>query len=175
VGVGVPVRLTAGYQLRPRWALQASATYSSYRSSYNLTSAFIDAGGTTYPFQLDGTTRAARLALLGRYTLSRQPTRRVQVYALGGLTFERGVYANQHTLNFIGVSPFPADPGLRRNTLYTRNLLLGVGPGVSCRLVGPLAAQLEMVLGGYLSTNLPFPPGMVGNASPGVRYRFGVE
>lgn len=57
----------------------------------------------------------------------------------------------------------------------TRNLLLGVGPGVSCRLVGPLAAQLEMVLGGYLSTNLPFPPGMVGNASPGVRYRFGGE
>ncbi len=178
VGVGVPGQLTLGYQLRPRWAVQLSATYSSYRSNYFLPSSYRDASGTEYPFTQQGTAtdRRLALALLGRYTLTRRPTQRVQVYALGGFVYECGQYTSTGTTTFNGPNPFPNNPATSEFNTNARNLLLGIGPGVSCRLVGLLDAQFEMVLGGYLSTTLLNPPGTaVGSASLGLRYRFGGE
>ena len=89
----VPVQAVVGYQLRPRWAVQVGAAYSGYRQEYSSLGRYAEPGGTnSYDFSYNGSyaMRKLSVALLGRYTLTRTPTHRLQVDALGGFTYEHG-------------------------------------------------------------------------------------
>lgn len=95
MGFSVPVQATLGYQLRPRLAVQAEVSYQGQRYGYYYAG---PAGATVTNGQLrlgpirqttaNSERRAVAASLLARYTLTRQPLRRLQLDLLGGLSLE---------------------------------------------------------------------------------------
>ncbi|MGI4832026.1 MAG: hypothetical protein ACRYFK_01035 [Janthinobacterium lividum] len=93
-GPRVPVQVMVGYQLRPRLALQLGVAYSSYTNSYfNAGRYYTNSAAAASPYtyyEYAGATSQhnTSLALLARYTLTRQPAHRFQVDVLGGFAVE---------------------------------------------------------------------------------------
>lgn len=83
----VPVQVVAGYQLRPRLAVQLGVAYSRIDSSYFGISRYypyqVLPRGVYFDYSFQGYERNTSLALLARYTLTRRLGHRLQVDALG--------------------------------------------------------------------------------------------
>jgi hypothetical protein len=175
-GFLVPVQLTAGYQLRPRLAVQASVAYSAFTRNYDME--YYSIPNPPEPqryYQYQGTSaiRSTAVSLLARYTLTRKPAHRVQFDALGGFTLEhyngysRGT-TTQGEVGSLETTTF--------NNRYSRNTpLLSAGASIRYRLTQRFDLNLDYTLNHSLRPNSRhyWPTGFSGAAALGVRYRFG--
>ena len=167
----VPCQVTAGYQWRPRLALQVGLAYSgvsdsySYTGSANLYGAYFDASGRA-------TQRNTSTSLLARYTLTRKPEHHLQFDVLGGFTWEHSSYHDTGTRadsvqSSLVVSPYDNQSAINR-------LLLTVGPSVRYRF----GQHLEVFYNFLIDTNLASSQyyqiqGITTGSALGLRYRFG--
>lgn len=175
----LPVQLTAGYQLRPRLALQLGVAYSGSTSHYAESTLYQNA--TTGPnatyYNLDGdyTLRRATVSALARYTLTANPAHRLQFDALGGLTLERsssrsrGTQTNYAAGTIASTSDYSF--GYAQNTL-----LLSGGVGARYRLSPRFELTYDFTVNKalteryspYYSNNI-----LTTSHALGLRYRFG--
>ncbi len=175
-GTTVPVQLTVGYQLRPRLAVQLGVAYSGNSRTYTNDGPYgiyTAAGSPAYFATYSGRTswRSASAGLLARYTLTRQPTHRVQFDALGGLTldYDRTNYANTRT-DTDNMQTVIATTAYDEHVSRTNLLLTG---GLSTRYC--FGQRLEAVLDVTLSRSFLRGQysGLPGSTALGLRYRFG--
>ncbi len=175
-GFPVPVQLTAGYQLRPRLALELGVAYSGHTGTLVNTFSYVDFNtGAPANAQSTLTIRRRRVSasVLARYTLTREPAKRLQFDALGGFTLLHDSYqyrGSQSTDLSGSLQTFPVD---RRRAF--NDLLLTAGLGVRYRL----APRLDLNFDFTANRNLTNPDysnylgGLTGSAALGLRYRFG--
>jgi len=171
----IPVQVVAGYQLRPRLAVQLGVAYSGASYSYFGISRYYTnpgpARGVYFDYASEGRERNTSLALLARYTLTRRPGRRLQVDALGGLTAEASHYNFSRVYTDSSQVPITS----RYESQGTDwGLLLTAGPSVRYRLGRHLEALLDFTLNFNLQrSNLPESSVLTGATALGLRYRFG--
>lgn len=168
----VPFQVVAGYQLRPRWAVQLGAAYSGTSRAYSYFGRYAEPGGANgYDFSNTGTStvRALSVALLGRYTLTRKLDRRLQVDALGGVTYEHGSVSDTglYTSNLGG----PLLTSDYNSVVRTNSLLVGLGPGLRFRAARRLDVMLDVVFSSPLYGHSHFD--LTSATALGLRYRFG--
>jgi hypothetical protein len=172
-GFRVPVQLTAGYQLRPRLALELGVAYSGRTSVYAYDSYYYNTSGiapANYQYSRTTTERVASVSALARYTLTRKPAHRLQFDALGGFTLVHGnVYSRGFEANDFAGS-FQAVPFDNHST--HNELLLTAGLGLRYRLTPRFEVNFDLTT----NRNLNHPhtyQGFTGSAALGLRYRFG--
>lgn len=172
--VRLPVQLTAGYQLRPRLAVQVGMAYSGTTARYAFTGRTYGSGPAGYiDYNSTLTFRVLSASVLARYTLTRNPAHRVQFDALGGFTLEYGSGFNRGTqADSLG--------GTRNVNSYSyrtsRNaLLLTAGLGTRYRLSQRFELFYDLTLNKALTGPDPHPApvGLTGSSALGLRYRFG--
>jgi hypothetical protein len=180
-GFTLPVQLTLGYQLRPRLAVQASVAYSG--SSYNYFDVgkyYTGSGSAASPYAYfeytgKGSTSMTSISLLGRYTLTRQPTHHLQLDLLGGFTLATRRATDKYTRT---------DSDSTRATNVTTNsdthfqqstLLLTVGGSARYRFGQHLEGVFDLTINSSLlpSNQGATNTGLTGAAALGLRYRFG--
>jgi hypothetical protein len=168
----VPVQVVAGYQLRPRWAVQLGAAYTGYRQDYSYLGRYAEAGGgNAYDFSYNGryTVRKLSLALLGRYTLTRTRTHRLQVDALGGFTYEHSSVRDEGLFSSNQGGPLlTSDYG---SVVRQNHVLAGLGTGLRLRAARRLDVMLDVVLNVPLHNYGFFE--LTSATALGLRYRFG--
>ena len=170
--VRVPVQLVAGYQLRPRLAVQVGLAYSGSTSDYDYEGIRYFYSGssmqTAYSrYSSTNTQRNAAVSVLARYTLTRNPAHRVQFDALGGLTLEHSSsYLRGTSTDSVG-GAFVSTPFSYRAS--RNNLLLTAGLGTRFRL----SPRFELFYDFMLNKNLTRPSTIMGSSGLGLRYRFG--
>lgn len=170
----LPAQLMAGYQLRPRLAVQLSGAYSGVSSSHFSVGRYLSAPGVPgayFDYDIRSTERNTSLALLARYTLTRQPARRLQVDMLGGATLEASHYTYTSISTDSSRAPYTHryDEG-GTNWAY----LLTAGPSVRYRLGRHLEALLDFTLSHDLNpSHRPNSSPLTGATALGLRYRFG--
>jgi hypothetical protein len=175
-GTTIPVQLTVGYQVQPRLAVQLGVSYSG--NSYRYTDDgpyrnYYPTGNPAYFFTYSGNSswRSASVGLLARYTLTRQPTHRVQFDVLGGFTFD---YERTHLaysrLDSDSLLTIITTQGYDEHFSRTDFLLTG---GLSTRY--RFSQRLEAVLDVTLSRSFLRGQysGYPGATALGLRYRFG--
>ena len=175
-GLPVPVQLTAGYQLRPRLALQAGLAYQS--SSYAYAQSYYLYGTSNSPeyrsYAGSSRSRGLSASVLARYTLTRNAAHRVQFDALGGFTLQHYFGRDQGTrVDSLG--------GTRNSSPYTNrysetSLLLTAGLGTRYRLSRHFDLTLDLLLNRAVLGDTYTPPmrlGLTGSSALGLRYRFG--
>lgn len=167
-GMPVPLQATAGYQLSPRWAVEASFAYAGRSNRYSQTLYEVTPSHTVLPYSYAGDFRQqlTTTSALARYTLTRNAAHRLRFDALGGLAWVHNAYASSYTrTDTAGVSTSEAG-GYRTN-----NLLLNLGLGARYRLAPRLEATYSFLLG------VPLAGYNVGGPHPsmalGLQYRFG--
>lgn len=162
-GFPVPLQATVGYQLSPRWAVQASGAYSGRSNSY---AGF--EGSSTTPASYVGSYRERLFttSVLGRYTLTRQPTHRLQVDVLAGLAWAHLHYTSSYSrIDSLGAITSSGGD-------YTTNrLLLNAGLGARYRITPRLEATYNVLL------NVPLSGYHAGGPQPsmalGLQYHLG--
>jgi len=159
-----PLQLTLGYQLRPRWAVQVSASYS--HSPGFVKSALYDIN-ENYVGEYSNAYRNTALTVtaLGRYTLTRDLSHRFQLDALGGFTLDHATHQQE------GYLP-DAVTGEQRSfagSSKTDNTALSVGPSFRYRLFSGLEAVGE----GTVNMDLRALRVVTTSGAIGLRYRFG--
>ena len=168
----VPVQVVLGYQLRLRWAVQVGAAYTGFRQEYSYLGRYAEAGGANaYDFSYNGryTIRKLSVALLGRYTLTRTPTHRFQVDALGGFTYEHGSVRDAGT--FASNQGGPLLTNDYGSVVRQHKLLVGLGPGLRLRAATRLDILLDIVFSSPLYSSESFD--LTSATALGLRYRFG--
>ena len=173
--VRVPLQLVAGYQLRPRLAVQVGVAYSGTTGNYATVGRAYDPAnptrGTYFDYRATNTQRSVAVSALARYTLTRNPAHRVQFDALGGFTLEhansflRGTQADSLGGALV-VRPFSY-----RSSRGT--LLLTAGLGTRLRLRPRFELFYDFTLNKALSRPGYLPGSLTGSSSLGLRYRFG--
>ncbi|MCI1189230.1 outer membrane beta-barrel protein [Hymenobacter sp. DH14] len=173
--VRVPLQLVAGYQLRPRLAVQVGVAYSGTTASYATAGrAYSPANptqGTYFDYNATDTQRRVTLSVLARYTLTRNAAHRVQFDALGGFTLEhgrtflRGTQADSVGGAFV-VSPFSYHAS-------RTNLLLTAGLGTRLRLSPRFTLFYDFTLNKNLNMPGYLPGSLTSSSALGLRYRFG--
>jgi len=169
------VQLTVGYQLRPRLALELGVAYNGRTSRYAYEGNYYNAAGINYynKYTNTSTQRTTSVLALARYTLTRQPTHRLQFDVLGGLTaLHRDSYSRGSETNDL--------TGTTQTTPFSYRgsdnaLLLTLGGSARYRL----SSQFELNFD--LTTNYGVPikspstqiEGFTGSAALGLRYHFG--
>lgn len=171
-GFRVPVQLMAGYQLRPRLAVELSAAYSGRTNRYAYEGYYYDAAGNGYNNKLTSTTtaRTTSVSALARYTLTRQPAHRLQVDVLGGATLvHRSFYSRgSETNDFSGtLQTMPFSQCSAAN-----DLLLTAGLGLRYRLTPRFGLNFDLTTNYNLNHPATFNT-YTGSAALGVRYRLG--
>ena len=178
-GFSLPLQATVGYQLRPRLAVQAEVSYQSQRYSYAFSGpSYVSTNnGQQRLGPLQETTanrqrRALAASLLARYTLTRQPARRLQVDLLGGFSLEHYRLATHGVTTDSVANPVSTFNDDNADT----SLLLSLGVGVRYRL-GP---RLEATGSGLVGVPLTGYAGLQGfefrfkpSFAVGLRYHFG--
>ncbi|RZJ89864.1 MAG: hypothetical protein EOO60_09565 [Hymenobacter sp.] len=166
----VPFQATVGYQLRPRWAVQLGAAYSGYNSPYLITE-YIGSPGSSSYYSYDGAVywRSLSVSLLGRYTLTHDLARRLQVDALGGFAFEHS--SLRDTGLYLRHSGFDGVGATYSSQVSHNNLLAGLGASLRFRVVNHLEAVLDIVLNAPFASDTQ--PGIGSATALGLRYRFG--
>jgi hypothetical protein len=170
--ITVPVQVVAGYQLRPRWAVQVGAAYTGFHQEYSYLGRYTEAAGANaYDFSYNGryTIRKLSVALLGRYTLTRTPTHRFQVDALGGFTYEHGSERDAGT--FASNQGGPLLTTDYSSVVRQNKLLAGLGPGLRFRAANRLDITLDVVFSSPLYSAGNFD--LTSATALGLRYRFG--
>jgi hypothetical protein len=176
----IPLQLTAGYQWRPRLAVQAGIAYSSASQSYSSIGRIYPSPGYPIPgvqgsyYDYNGrvTGRNASVSLLTRYTLTRQPAHRVQFDLLGGFTWEHSSYRDygsraDSVQGSLVISAFDE----RGNT---NRLLLTLGPSVRYHFGQHLELFYDLLLNTSVISNQYYQiKGITSSSALGLRYRFG--
>ena len=173
VPVRLPVQLVAGYQLRPRLAVQVGIAYSGVTDSYFGVSRYYSAAnpsGVFFQYNGSSTARSTSVSVLARYTLTRNPAHRFQVDALGGFGLEHGSYRNRGTQS-------DSLAGRLETTSYDHtqaqnNLLLTAGFGARYRLGQHFELTYDFTVNKALS-GYGYEHGLTGSQALGLRYRFG--
>lgn len=166
-GFRVPVQLVAGYQLRPRLALELGAAYSGRTSTYAYEAYYVDASGQPFYYQSRSTTtvRTTAVSALARYTLTRRAARRLQFDGLGGFGLvhatgnERGTYTDDFS-GSLQTQTF-ARRGSSSNWLLTVGLATRYRLSSRCELNFDVATNRDLTYRDF-----------IGSAALGVRYRF---
>ena len=172
--VRVPVQLVAGYQLRPRLAVQVGLAYSGITTRYAFAGRMYGSGPVGYiDYSATNTQRSASASVLARYTLTRNPAHRVQFDALGGFALEYG-------RNFLRGTQADSLSGTRNVTDFSNRasrttLLLTAGLGTRVRLSPRFELFYDFTLNKALTGPAPYPApvGLTGSSTLGLRYRFG--
>ncbi|MDO7848090.1 outer membrane beta-barrel protein [Hymenobacter sp. M29] len=175
--VRVPLQLTAGYQLRPRLAVQVGVAYSgisqNYASAYyvyyspNNPASYAEASGTY-------TNRRASVSALARYTLTRNLAHRLQFDALGGLSLEHSSSRSKGIRSDSLQNTFTTAPYDYRSSF--NNLVLSVGAGVRYRIAPRFELTYDLLLnGGVWSDQSYLYKGLSTSNALGLRYRFGAR
>jgi hypothetical protein len=169
----VPFQATVGYQWQPRWAVQLGVAYSGYNNPYFTTGTHDGSSGGSrgYDFSFDGSTywRSVSAALLGRYTLTRDLTHRLQVDALGGFIFEHS--SLRDTGSWTAYTSWDSFGSAYNSRVITNNLLAGLGPSLRFRAIDHLEVVLDVVLNAPLASDTQH--GIKSATALGLRYRFG--
>ena len=172
-GFRVPVQLTVGYQLRPRLALELGVAYRGHTNTYAYDYSYTTGSGILTNFHTSGTTteRIASVSALARYTLTRQPTNRLQVDVLGGGTLLHGNFYSH------GVRSDDFSGSLETTTFASRNvandLLLTAGLGLRYRLCSRFELNFDVATNYNLTEPTAYTDGFTGSSALGLRYRFG--
>ena len=172
----VPVQLVAGYQLRPRLAVQVGLAGSSSHRDYAYAGPAYYASGQPATFQHEeGTTtwRGLSASVLGRYTLTRQLHHRFQADLLGGFTLETGEARNRGTrADSLGGS-LVAQPYDHRAS--EQLLLLTLGSSLRYRVLPGLDLNSDFTLNRAITGPgaWQLPLGLSTATALGLRYRFG--
>lgn len=171
----IPFQAVAGYQLRPRLAVQLGVAYSSSEYSYFDVGKYFPVGGPArgvfFETTSHGTSAHTSVALLGRYQLTRQPSHRLQVDLLGGVTLENTHYTRDGTYTDSTQVPIS-----RRydESGSSQAYLLTAGPSVRCRLGRHLEALLDFTLNYDFNRDHHVNSSeLTGATALGLRYRFG--
>lgn len=174
-GLRLPVQLMAGYQLHPRVAVQVGVAYSGGTSHYAESTMYQNAntGPSASYYTLDGnyTQRQVSVSALARYTLTANPTHRLQFDALGGFTLERsnsnsrGTQTNYASGSVASTSDYSF--GYAQN-----NLLLTGGVGARYRLSQHFELTYDFTVNKALS-GYGYDHGVTTSSALGLRYRFG--
>lgn len=170
-GFRVPVQLTAGYQLRPRLALELSGAYSGRTGTYAYDATFYS-GGTAYYSQYSDTftERITSVSALARYTLTRQLAHRLQLDVLGGFTL---VHSQHYSRGFQSDDLSGTIQTTSFSTHYSGNTsLLTAGLGLRYRLTPRFELNFDLATNHSLN-NSTAQPGFTGSSALGLRYRFG--
>jgi len=171
-GFRVPVQLTAGYQLRPRLALQLGVAYSGRTTFYAYNGYHYSDSGVPAYYDYSNTTtqRTTSVSALARYALTRQPAHRLQVEALGGLTLvHRNTYSRGFATDEYAGGPQTID---FNNRFASNDLLLTGGLGLRYRLCSRLALTFDLTTNYNLNHANSFDL-LTGSAALGLRYSFG--
>lgn len=169
----VPIQVTAGYQFGPRLAVQLGVAYSQSVFDYSKQpAAYYPPGGLIISDYSLGKsiTRHTAVSLLSRYTLTHQPTRRLQADLLGGITLERERHVTGYQYTAIDSTNAVL---LTSRTEYRYQYSfwqLTAGLSTRYRFSSHLEAVLDATLNARLS-GLDSPPTLAG--ALGLRYRFG--
>jgi len=174
-GVSVPVQLTAGWQLRPRLAVQVGVAYSGISDNYAYsTTSYTAAGVPTGSYDVAGTNteRRATATALARYTLTRKPAHRLQIDLLGGLTLEHLSFHGRGTrLESFQPTPVVAPYDYR---FADTSLLLTLGAGLRYRLTQRFELTYDLTFSRAVASDTPSLYTNLTSASAlGLRYRFG--
>ncbi|MBO0357822.1 hypothetical protein J0X19_07680 [Hymenobacter sp. BT186] len=158
-----PIQVTIGYQLQPRLALQVSGVTAATKGASS--GVVPQPNGTVLPYSQTYGNRSTSISLLGRYTLTRTPSHRLQVDGLGGFTL--------HHYSFDGTGSYPANFPGGDYDLHSRDtdLLLTIGASVRYRL----SSRLEAVADGTVSTSLRALRDLTPAGTVGLRYNFGLR
>ena len=178
-GTRIPFQLTAGYQLRPRLAVQVGVAYSG--ESYNYFNAgryYTSAGAAAspyayYEFQGRSQERNTSVALLARYTLTRKPQHRFQADLLGGFTLERERYSTLATQTYSDSTRANIVTTNSDDTFRSNNLLLTAGASARYRFGRHLEAVLDFTLNQRLTNTRDRYNSLTSATALGLRYRFG--
>jgi Outer membrane protein beta-barrel domain len=174
-GFRVPVQLTAGYQLRPRLALELGVAYSGRTATYAYDGYRYDyttGTPTTSYFQHSATYtgRTTSVSALARYTLTRQPAHRLQVDVLGGFTLLHATsYARGFDRNDSSGSPQTTSFDVHS---AATDLLLTAGLGLRYRLTSRFGLNLDVTTNRNISRPTTY-TGFTGSTALGLRYGFG--
>jgi len=173
-GFQLPAQLTAGYQWRPRLAVQVGVAYSHFSNPYSYRGYYYPtpAGSEQRYYQRSGraTTSSTSVGVLGRYTLTKQPAHRLQFDLLGGFTLEHGRYRDR------GTTTDSTQAGSFDNQHSTNSLLFSFGPSVRYRLGSAFELFTDYTFNVRLATSEAYQPERVTTAgSLGLRYRFGAK
>jgi hypothetical protein len=178
-GTRIPFQLTAGYQLRPRLAVQVGVAYSGKSYDYFNAGRYYTAAGvaaspyTYYEFQGRNQERNTSVALLGRYTLTRKPQHRFQADLLGGFTLERERYSTLANRTFSDSTRANVLTVNSDDTFRNTNLLLTAGASARYRFGRHLEAVLDFTLNQRLTNNRYRYHSFTSATALGLRYRFG--
>jgi hypothetical protein len=176
----IPLQLTAGYQWRPRLAVQAGIAYSGASQSYSSVGrTYPNSGypmpgvqGNYYDYNGRFTGRSASISLLARYTLTRKPAHRMQFDLLGGFTWEHSSYRDY------GSRADSVQSSLVMSAYDDRSkanrLLLNLGPSVRYRFGQHLELFYDLLFNKRLASNQYYEiEGITSSSALGLRYRFG--
>ncbi|MDO7848091.1 outer membrane beta-barrel protein [Hymenobacter sp. M29] len=172
-GFRVPVQLTAGYQLRPRLALELGVAYRGFTSDYDIDEYYthsVTGMLTHYQYHSAATNRTATVTALARYALKRQPTQRFQVDVLGGATLVRSSHSSHGYQTNLAAGPDQTIPF--SNRVASNYLLLTAGLGLRYHLTPRLTLNFDVAT----NRNVTFPAyygNFTGSSALGVRYRLG--
>ena len=147
-GFPVPLQLTAGYQWRPRLAVQVGLAYRGSGTAYFYNDRdYLGNGqyGPEYEVRADRQQRGLAGSLLGRYLLTRKASHRMQFDVLGGFTLEH--YRNR--TRYTRTDGTGSVPDSDFDSVYT-GLVLSAGPGVRYRFGPHLEATYNLLLNAYL-------------------------
>ncbi|OGX84273.1 outer membrane beta-barrel protein [Hymenobacter coccineus] len=160
--------LTAGVQLRPRLAVQASAQYFQRKDSYFQPGLFYFNGGLHEGISSStDQQRIVAVPVLVRYALTRRPEQRLQVDVLGGFTLARSTYRSKSTtVDSLQNVVYNSD-----NNYVNNNFYLDLGAGLRYRLGNHLALTGDLVFN-FLVNQHPY-NSTSSTAALGLRYRFG--
>ncbi|GAB3589501.1 outer membrane beta-barrel protein [Hymenobacter daeguensis] len=175
-GFRVPVQLMAGYQLRPRLALELGAAYSGATEHYASSGRYYiptNPSGTYYDYRETSTVRKTSVSARARYTLTRNPAHRLQFDVLGGFTLER-LTSSAHGTETDSIGG--AFVTQAYSSLYSINTLLATaGVGARYRLAPRFELSYDLGISKDLVSDEPYShaQGLTTSHALGLRYRFG--
>lgn len=169
-----PVQLTAGFQVRPRLAVQLGVAYSGATYSYDFTGySYSDPSVRPVYFHNQGrqTVRVTSVSLLSRYTLTRNPAHRLQFDALAGVSLEHGSgYHRGSQADSLGGTLNTSNFSSRGS----QNLfVLNFGLGTRYRLTPRFELNFDLMANSVLPGSSYRIQGLTSTAALGLRYRFG--
>lgn len=169
----VPVQFTAGYQLAPRLALQASTAYSGHSRDFFVADYNSPSSPTGYSQTVGSiAVRTVSVAALARYTAFTSRSTRLQVDALGGLGLE---YFGSRSCGTSSNSQSGLASGTYERRNATNILVATLGAGLRYRLKPRFELTYDFTVNralvsdsrAFLDRSLTTSHGL------GLRYRFG--
>ena len=166
--------LTAGVYLRPRLALQISASYWQDTRHNSFAGRQADGNGQsqTGVWSTVRVDRYLNVPILLRYTLISKPSSRLAVDLLGGVSLRR--YSNSYNELFTFDQTQETLPSIFDGTSSYTSAYLTLGPSLRYNLTPHVDLTADFVFDYYLNKSYgAFYDNLSGNLMLGARYRFG--